>query len=116
MTATVQRVTPPQPRGIIPPTQARRLADATRAREQADEEFRTAVVAALKAGGSIREVAELSGLSTRTVQDWGHAGGWPTKAQKAAREEARVRRAEQLARHLERYELWRSQRGQSDPS
>lgn len=114
MSATVRRVSP-QPRGIIPPSQAKRLDAARDAREKADDEFRTAVVAALKAGGSIREVAELSGLSTRTVQDWGHAGGWPTKAQKATREEARIRRAEQLRRHLERYALWeREQLGRDE--
>lgn len=60
---------------------------ATEARATADEEFWSAVVAALKVGGSICEVAELSGLSTRAVQDWGKAGGWPTAAQKKAREE-----------------------------
>lgn len=111
MTATVRRVSP-QAKGIIPPDKARRLDAAREARDQADDEFRSAVVAALKAGGSIREVAELSGLSTRTVQDWGHAGGWPTKAQKAARAEARERRAEALRLQLEKYELWKAEKGQ----
>lgn len=104
MTATVPRVTPPQPRGIIPPDPARRLAEARDAREKADDEFRAAVVAALKANGSIREVAELSGLSTRTVQDWGHAEGWPTAAQKKARAEAKARRREELRRLIERWD------------
>lgn len=103
MTATVRRVSP-QARGIIPPDNANRLAAARDAKEAADDEFRSAVVDALKAGGSIREVAQLAAISTRTVQDWGHAGGWPTTEQKAARAKAREKRAEDLRGILDRYE------------
>lgn len=103
MTATVRRVAP-QPRGIVPPKRAEEVVAARDAKDQADERFRAAVVDALKAGGSIREVAQLAGISTRTVQDWGHAGGWPTLAQKRAKAEARARRAETLREMLARYD------------
>lgn len=101
MTTTVQRVSPQAP-GIIPPDLAERLAEARAARDQAAEEFRALVVEALKAGGSIRAVSEVSGLSSRTVQDWGHAGGWPTAAQKRARREAKARRDQEARDRLAR--------------
>jgi transposase len=106
VTTTLRRVSPQAP-GIIPTNLAERLAAAKAARDEADAEFRAAVVDALKAGGSIRAVAEVSGLSTRTVQDWGHAGGWPTPQQKRARTDARKRRAEQLREQLARWDAER---------
>lgn len=60
----------PMPRGTVPLEPGRRLKRARRAKEAAEREFREAVVAARQAGGSIREVAELAAISTRTVQDW----------------------------------------------
>ncbi|MFE5703405.1 transposase family protein [Rhodococcus koreensis] len=48
----------------------------------ANEEFHSAVVAALLAGGSVREVARITGLSPNTVERWGHAGGWPERGQR----------------------------------
>ena len=50
---------------------------------EAEDEFRTTVADALKAGGSVREVARVTGLSTNTVQRWGRERGWPTEAQRA---------------------------------
>lgn len=93
MTATVRRVAP-QRRGIVPPENEQRIRDALAGKEAADEELRAAVVAALKAGGSIREVMRVSGLSNDTVQRWGRAGGWPTAEDAARRTELRRRNAE----------------------
>ena len=50
-----------------------------------------AIVAALLAGGSVREVAAVAGMSTTTIQQIGHAGGWPSKDYKRARAETRAR-------------------------
>ena len=61
------------------------------AAKDADTELRAAVVAGLLAGGSVREMADLTGMSTNTVQRWGREGGWPSteqKADRAARREA----------------------------
>lgn len=60
----------PQPRGVVPPATARRLKRAAESKRAADLELRAAVVAALRAGGSVREVAVLTQLSTNTVQRW----------------------------------------------
>ena len=77
---------------MVPPQMAARLAELARARTEADAALKVAVVEALKAGGSVREVMRMTGLSTQTVSRWGHAGGWPTPAQVRAREEATERR------------------------
>jgi hypothetical protein len=47
-----------------------------------------ALAAALNGGGSVREVAMISGMSERQVQNIGHANGWPSAAIKRAREAA----------------------------
>lgn len=47
-----------------------RLRLAAEAKAAADDELRAAVIAASKAGGSIRVIAEVSQLSTRTIQNW----------------------------------------------
>lgn len=54
------------------PTDAalRRLQNAAAVRSDADAEMRAAVRAARDAGGSVRVIAEVAGLSTRTVQLW----------------------------------------------
>jgi DNA invertase Pin-like site-specific DNA recombinase len=90
--ATVRPVTP-QHKGIIPEQAAARILAAMQGKADADTELRAAVADALKAGGSVREVMRLTGLSNDTVQRWGREGGWPTTAQKAAREETRARNA-----------------------
>jgi transposase-like protein len=48
----------------------KRLRDATMARTHAEAELRAAVRVARAAGGSVRVIAEVAGLSTRTVQQW----------------------------------------------
>jgi uncharacterized protein YjcR len=64
------------------------------AAETAETGLRAAVVAALLAGGSVRELAKFTGMSTNTIQSWGRAGGWPSEEFKAARAEARRRNRE----------------------
>lgn len=60
----------PRPRATIDPALRRRLIGIAKLRERADAESRKTVAEALDAGVPIRDVAELTGLSTRTVQDW----------------------------------------------
>lgn len=80
----------PQPRGVIPEEHEQALRDALTARDRAEEQLHTAVADALKAGGSVRQVALFTGLSTNTVQRWGREGGWPTDAQRKAWAEAKA--------------------------
>ncbi len=79
----------PQKRGEVPDEHAERLRQVAGLVAAAYAERDAAIVAALKAGGSIREVGKLVGLTTQVISDIGHRGGWPTKAQKAAWEEAK---------------------------
>lgn len=78
--------------------------------EAAEEELREAVAHALRSGGSVRQVHELTGFSTRTIQDWGHERGWPTKEQRDAKARVRARTdefqaqldaAERLLKHVD---------------
>jgi hypothetical protein len=92
VTDTVRDVTP-QHKGLVPLEHAARIRAALTGKADADAELRAAVVGALKAGGSVREVMAVSGLSNDTVQRWGREGGWPTREQRAAREETRARNA-----------------------
>lgn len=48
----------------------KRLQDAATERANADAEMRAAVRAARDAGGSVRVIAEVAGLSSRTVLSW----------------------------------------------
>lgn len=69
MTAdTVTRV--PRPRGLLPDGTRRQILRAGKAREDAEQNYRAVVVAALEAGASFREVANLTGLSPTTLQKW----------------------------------------------
>jgi hypothetical protein len=61
---------------------AERLVGAVDGLAAAKVERDQAVTDALKADLSVRAVAAITGLSTRTVQDIGHANGWPTAAQR----------------------------------
>jgi DNA invertase Pin-like site-specific DNA recombinase len=70
VTGASLRQVSPQPRGVIPADEAKRLDRAGRAKERADSALRAAVVAALEAGGSVREVAALARVSTNTVARW----------------------------------------------
>ena len=61
---------------------AERIVRAMDALAAAKIERDQAITDALKAGASVREVAAVSGMSDRQVQNIGHANGWPTAAQK----------------------------------
>lgn len=58
------------PLGKVPPANIDSIRAANAARDAADAALRAAVIAALEAGGSIREVAKAAGLSPSTVQRW----------------------------------------------
>lgn len=61
---------------------AARIFRAVEALAAARVERDDAMVDALKAGASVREVAAAAGMSVRQTQTIGHANGWPTPAQK----------------------------------
>ncbi|MGO4249454.1 hypothetical protein AB4Y87_19750 [Paenarthrobacter sp. RAF54_2] len=67
----------PRKKHAVPLEQAERILAALAARADAQMQVEQAVADALKAGGSVREVAALSGLSGTTVQKYGRAHGWP---------------------------------------
>lgn len=57
-------------RGVTPPPERRRLQAATRKHETSRAELIAAVKAAKEVGGSIRDIAALTGRSTNTIQRW----------------------------------------------
>lgn len=57
-------------RGVIPHDQRARLQAAADGVAAAGAELHAAVLAAWQAGGSVREIADELGKSTRTIQDW----------------------------------------------
>ncbi|MUL78785.1 helix-turn-helix domain-containing protein [Mycolicibacterium sp. CBMA 226] len=61
-------------RGVIPPAERARLKAALDDVGAASAELKAAVCAAWKAGGSVREIADELGKSTRTIQDWIRGG------------------------------------------
>lgn len=107
----------PRRKGEIPDDHAAALTAAVEAdtaakaaKDEARAQLAAAVVAALKAGGSVREVARFCGISRITVEKWGHDGGWPTAEQKAkwdaerqanAEWNARAEAARKLIQHME---------------
>ena len=68
MTATVRPVA--RPRGELSEGRAQTLREFRQRVEQAQEDYREEVVAALAAGGSFSWVSEVTGLSTNTLQRW----------------------------------------------
>lgn len=84
----------PQPRGDVPRRHAQRIVEAVVAFEAAKVERDAAIAAALKAGGSTREVGALTGLSQTRVAQIGHAHGWPTAQQQSERERHRAELAQ----------------------
>lgn len=72
----------PQQRGELTEKQAERITSAMHALEAAQTERDKAIASALKAGASVRVLAEFTGLSPTTVSKIGHMNGWPTPAQK----------------------------------
>lgn len=63
-----------RPRNITPPEQRARILRimraAQRSEERYDEKLAQAVRDAHVAGGSVRDIAELTGRSTSTIQRW----------------------------------------------
>ncbi|WP_186328981.1 hypothetical protein [Prescottella equi] len=85
---------PTQKRGLIPDPERARILAALAARNAAEAELRAAVVANLLAGGSIREMAALTGMSTSTIQKWGRESSWPSTNQKSEWAAKRAEKAE----------------------
>jgi transposase len=77
-----------------PDDAAARLVAAMDGMKSALVERDQAVADALKAGGSVREVAAITGRSTTTIQKIGHDNGWPTPAMKRKWAEEKARRGE----------------------
>lgn len=91
----------PQKRGVVPTAEEQRLRAAVVGAAEAEKELRAAVVAALIAGGSVREVARVSGFNMKTIERWGRAGGWPSAEQSAAWAKAKADRAALRERQAE---------------
>ena len=81
----------PQPRGVVPPEHIARLTAARAAVDEAQEAYCQAIADALNAGASVRELAKLLGIGTRTVQTWGREHGWPDEELLAIWRRTRVR-------------------------
>jgi transposase-like protein len=60
----------PQHRGTLTEPDQERLTAALAGREASDAEMRAAVLAAVENGGSVRELAAFTGLSTSTISRW----------------------------------------------
>lgn len=88
----------PQTRGIVPEPDVQRIKAALVLRDEAQQQVELAVADALKAGGSVREVAASTGISTTTVQKYGRAHGWPTSQQRAGWEAEHARNDDFTAR------------------
>lgn len=74
---TVPRVSP-QKKGLVRPADADRIRRAVELKKLAELELSEAIVEAMRHGGSIREVALVSGLSDSTVLRWRAGRGLPT--------------------------------------
>lgn len=82
----------PKPRRPVPEPHRTRLENLRTEIAELPERRDKAIADALKAGGSIRSVAELIGLTHSQVLTIGHANGWPTEEMKAQRQAAKERR------------------------
>lgn len=99
----------PQRRGLVPKDHLARITALRQILDDTQHQLEQAVADALKTGASVRELAKATGLSSTTIQKYGHAHGWPSETQrrawaeqKAARDEftARMEAANALLRHL----------------
>lgn len=84
----------PQRKGDVSPEDVERLVAAMAAFKAARIRRDRAITRALKAGGSIREVAAVTGMSPSSIQKIGHANGWPTEEQRTERDRQRQEHAE----------------------
>lgn len=104
------------PRKPVPEPWASKLVEVQQRLKATRVERNETIVEALKAGGSIREVADLIGLNHRQVLEIGHAAGWPPDDERARRAEERrqagierkameeYRRSAEFQRALAKYE------------
>ena len=68
----------PQKKGIPRDADARRIEEAVELKALAEWNLSRAVIEAMRHGGSIREVAKVSGLSESTILRWRKGQGLPT--------------------------------------
>lgn len=104
------------PRKEVPEPWASALKDVVQRLRDTRKERDEVIVNALRAGGSIREVADRVGLSHRQVLDIGHDHGWPPDDEREARKQhrarvaaervilERIRQSREFQEALERYE------------
>lgn len=67
------------PKGVVSDEMAQRLLVVVEALDRAHRERDETIAEALHAGGSIKVVADLTGLSPSRIRQIGHEHGWPTK-------------------------------------
>ena len=68
----------PQKKGIVRPADAERIEEAVELKALAEWNLAQVVIEAMRHGGSIREVAKVSGLSESTILRWRRGQGLPT--------------------------------------
>lgn len=78
----------------VPADIAARLRDLGRRAEELRRQRDETVVEALKAGASVRAVAEAVGMAKASVQKIGEKAGWPDAKEKARRQAERDRQRE----------------------
>lgn len=86
------------PPGKLTPQARDRLIAAIAGWRVAQEEREAAIVAALKSGASLRQVSEVTGISTSRVKQIGNAGGWSAADWHAARAREQAEREDWNAR------------------
>lgn len=67
----------PQPRGLVPPDIAERLAIVSRQRGELEEEENALILEALAQGASFREIGKVLGVDGAAVQKRAKRRGWP---------------------------------------
>ena len=82
------------PPGKLTPQARDRLIAAIAGWRVAQEEREAAIVAALKSGASLRQVHEVTGISTSRIKQIGNAGGWSAADWHAARAREKADRDE----------------------
>jgi len=78
----------------VPLANAERLLRAMKAMADAKDERNQAILAALKAGGSIREIAKVAGMSESQILTISKDMGWPDKAELARRAREKAAQAD----------------------
>lgn len=81
----------PQRKGVVPPDVEKRLADLAQTWRTSGDALEREAVAAIKAGGSYREVMRITGVNMRTLQRWVDAAGGLERAERRRQELAAER-------------------------